>query len=246
MQIILVINGTIFNPMQGEVSLDTSAEVVRITISEYNRKVSSGGSESLSLLPDNEDIVERLLVSDISKKQEDNFERTDQSLGSNWTLMGKTALAVSPLKPTASGLIPTSENDTKLDGTSVPIGDDGEALFDSNRKDLDIKVITRAEVDKFAYKNLKKNLVLKSKTFHEMRPDNIKDAIATLVVGEQEILRTTERENLLLIEIPPKLKIVSSDPKNIGSGEFHYEETVSVFENPKTLYTNPERHRESL
>ena len=79
---------------------------------------------------------------------------------------------------------------------------------------------------------MKKNIFLKSPTFVALGDSETRIAIQQLVVQEQNHTRAIDRENYLFIELPPVLVIEKIDNEAKGEGAFHYEEMISVYENP--------------
>lgn len=136
--------------------------------------------------------------------------------------------------PAAQGIILPDKSST-LVGQTFSMAADQVHVLNKMRGEYDVQVIHENEVAKF--KGLKSNTVLRSDTFTSMRDADIRLALQTLVIGEQDITRGKDRENLLCLDVQPALVVESIVDDTAGTGAFHFEETVSVYENTKTYRT---------
>jgi len=136
--------------------------------------------------------------------------------------------------PATQGII-MPDKDSTLVGQTFPLAADKVHILNKMRRDYDVRVIHESEIAKF--KSLKPNKVLRSDTFKSMRDADVRLALQTLVIGEQDITRGTDRENLLYLDVHPALVIESIVDDVSGTGVFRFEETVSVYENPETYRT---------
>jgi hypothetical protein len=136
--------------------------------------------------------------------------------------------------PASQGII-LPDKDSTLVGKSFPIAVDHALILNKLRKDLGVQFVYESEIGKM--KNLKTNLTVKSEPFVDMSDALIRFALQTLVVHEQDIARAKDRENKLFVDVKPALFVESIIDEVAGKGVFHFEEVVSVYENPDTLRT---------
>jgi hypothetical protein len=106
------------------------------------------------------------------------------------------------------------------------------------RRALELKVVHKPDVAKEQYPLIKdKYLVqVKSAAFAALFGEVFKVGAMTLVIEEQGITRGHDRENLLLVESGPEV-VIDALGEQPGTGTFHLEEVVSVYENPETYRT---------
>jgi len=145
-------------------------------------------------------------------------------------------------QPSGKGiLIPEKPNVTN--GQRFAIGADVISILNRTRTEFGVVVIREQQREglKLVEGN-KKNVILKSEPFTQLADASVRLALQTLVMKEQEITHqvvVTNRqrddfENVLFLEEPTQLVVVSIINEQQGLGEFYYEEMVSVYEGIST------------
>lgn len=107
------------------------------------------------------------------------------------------------------------------------------------RNEFEVVVIRAEDALKKEYPIVKgKGLIrLKSSPFTALFGDAFRLGVHTLVTVEQSVTHGHDRENFLCIEEAPKVIIDALVDESAGTGTFHLEEVVSVYENPVTNLT---------
>jgi len=136
--------------------------------------------------------------------------------------------------PSGRGII-FPEKDSTLVGKTFSMAMDHMHIMNKMRRDLAVQTILESDTARF--KNLKTNQALRSQMFTSMEDNNVRLALQTLVIEEQRITRGSDRENFLYVDVKPVLHVDSLTDETAGTGEFHFEEIASVYENPQTLRT---------
>jgi hypothetical protein len=135
--------------------------------------------------------------------------------------------------PSPDGIL--VDEDNKIDGKSFPINEEVLKILNQTRKDFGVNVVTNREnLELF---NNKKNVILRSEPFKQINDINIKVAIHTLVLKEQQLSQSIVVsgksrdmiENFIYIEEPTKLVVQEIKDEREGTGVFIYEEVVSVY-----------------
>jgi len=135
--------------------------------------------------------------------------------------------------PSPDGIL--VDEDNRIDGKSFPINEEVLKILNQTRKDFGVNVITNREnLELF---NNKKNVILRSEPFKQINDINIKVAIQTLVLKEQQLSQSIVVsgksrdmiENFIYIEEPTKLVVQEIKDEREGTGVFIYEEVVSVY-----------------
>jgi hypothetical protein len=134
--------------------------------------------------------------------------------------------------PASQGII-MPDKDSTLVGKSFSIAVDHALILNKMRRDLGVQLVYESEIGKM--KNLKTNLTVKSEPFGDMSDALVRFALQTLATHEQDIARARDRENKLFVDVKPVLVVESIVDEVAGTGLFHFEEVVSVYENPETL-----------
>jgi hypothetical protein len=138
--------------------------------------------------------------------------------------------------PSKNGILIPDVSST-LVGERFPLQVEHIHILNSIRKDLleEGGIVYGGEGDKL--KCLKSNVPVKSEPFGDMGEKSLRGALLSLVMSEQAVTRADDRENKLRVDMKPVLCVDSVIDETAGTGVFHYEEIVSVFENPKTYRT---------
>ena len=240
MRFLLKLNGEEIGEETDVSSIEVLSSSEELVVNLVVKQQASSDEQVLDTILENfeaEQIVDAMPVKEATKTvsspvlpfKEDDSSSTHQFVtknGMNPTEEVEAGLVIN--KPGKAGILIQKEE--LHAGQKFPIGEDVIQILAGTRKDLSVKLVSKLTSEKF--KNLKKNIFLKSPTFVALGDSETRIAIQQLVVQEQNHTRAIDRENYLFIELPPVLVIEKIDNEAKGEGAFHYEEMISVYENP--------------